>query len=284
MVAHLKEIIVTGSQGFVGQHLIESLRKIRGVERIVEIDSKDGKTLGEDRFAKLIEEVRSPSMIVHLAATCSTIRGIDNPGEAFHNNESGTFDALEIARIYNIPILYTSSCKAKPVRGQYTPYGLSKYAGELWVKEYLKTYGIPYIINRPGTIYGPGQYGSPESGWLSWFMLSKSEGDSVTIYGDGTQVRDVLYVDDYVRLLVDQVRHFDQYKNTTYDVGGGEKNAISLLDAVNFLKLPYHLGPRRMGDAKKYVSDNYRVSLVRGWHPRMTWRRGILATMKGLPK
>ena len=146
---------------------------------------------------------------------------------------------------------------------------------ELWALEYRSAYGLPVIINRPGTIYGPGQEGSDESGWVAWFLEAKRQGIKVTINGNGEQVRDLLHVVDYVRLLLHQVRNPGDFDTGhVYDVGGGELNAVTVNEMVRVLGLDYEYGPARYGDAKRYVALND----VPGWTPRIDWRTSGMFT------
>ena len=151
-------VLVTGCRGFIGSHFISKFGyKVGGV------DKKDGIDITSNKF--LFDAYKwKPSLIVHLAANCSTAKSLENPVDDFQNNVVGTLQVCELARITGAKVLYTSTCKVQPNdEGIRTPYGLSKYVGELYLQEYSKLYGFEYIINRPGTIYGPGQKGSPES-------------------------------------------------------------------------------------------------------------------------
>lgn len=268
-------ILVTGSKGMVGTHLCYQLK--RQGSNVFEIDIKDGTDIN------YVDDYKIPKvdLIVHLAATCSTSKGLDNPREAFYNNSTGTLSVFEFARKNKTPVIYTSSIKAVAnERGQRTPYGLTKFMGEEIAREWNLTYDVPYIINRPGTMYGPFQSSSPESGWLGWFIKAAVEHSPITIYGDGNQVRDVLFVDDYVRLLIDQIKMFDLYALGTYEVGGGSRNAISLLQALEFLHVtPDHFEPARIGDAQRYVTENGAVRRAGRWAPLTTWEDGITETL-----
>jgi len=130
------------------------------------------------------------------------------------------------------------------------------------------TYHFPLVINRPGTIYGPGQEGSLESGWIAWFLKAKREGIKVTVNGDGLQRRDLLHVSDYVELMIMQAQGTTHYIGHPWDVGGGSANAVTVMDIVKYLGLEYEHGPERYGDARSYVGFNG----VPGWEPRVLWR------------
>ena len=252
-------ILVTGAAGFVGTHLMAALKAEQ-----IEAGGVDKKT-GFDVSQPDIVIGEYIDLVVHLASSCSTPGSVTDPLGTFRDTVLTAANILEAARLRNIPIIITSSCKAAD---GHTPYGAAKRMVELWAIEYAKAYGIPVVINRPGTIYGPGQEGSPESGWIAWFLKAKREGLPVTIYGDGTQVRDLLHVDDYVRLLMLQIKNVNLYNNgTIYDVGGGAANAVTVNQIVSYLGLEHTYAPPRYGDTHKYVAENN----VPGWEPRIRW-------------
>lgn len=259
----MARILVTGSSGFIGSHLVKALKG----HDVIRWDKKEGKNL-----SSLVGCSHTPKVdyVLHLAGSCSTSKSIENPLEDFKDNALGTLQALEYARVHKARFIYTSSVKAReaPVM---TPYGLSKYIGERYCKEYAALYGLEYIINRPGTVYGPGQEGSPESGWVSWFLKAKKESKPVTIFGDGKQVRDLLYVEDYVELLLDQIENFNYYSNLRWDVGGGAENAISVKQLADYLELDYSFGSSRVGDAEVYIGEN----MMSRWKPKTHWEDKI---------
>ena len=274
-------ILVTGSKGFIGKHLIRELER-RG-HTVIGVDKKDGQDISKGCMEKVVSDLdENLDMIVHLAANCSTVRSVDNPEGDFNDNVRATFLIAELSRKLNIPVIFTSSCKIHSNKeGIRTPYGLSKYVGELYLKEYNKVYGINFIINRPNTIYGSGQECSPESGWISWFVKAKKENLPITIFGDGKQVRSVLFVKDYVDLLVDQVENFDEYSRfEPYEVCGGLENEITILEGLEFLKYKSHnFEKERIGDVKKFIADNTEISKVRGWKPLINWKDGLNQTL-----
>lgn len=258
-------IVVTGSDGFVGSHAVELLTA-QG-HAILPIDIKSGRDAATLGTRDLIEEW-DPDCIVHLAATCSTPGSLERPMETFHNTVATTAQMCEAARSRKVPFILTSSVKARDGR---TPYGAAKRMSEIWACEYRDSFGMPLIINRPGTIYGPGQEGSEESGWIAWFMRAQHLGLGVTINGSGEQVRDLLHVSDYIRLLATQVDYFDRYEGGLFDVGGGEANAVSVNQMAAHLGLDVTHGPARTGDADRYVGENG----VPGWEPRVRWTDAI---------
>ena len=270
-------ILVTGSKGFVALHLIRELERKR--HKVIGIDKKDGLDIGKGAIQKVISNLEeSLDMIIHLAANCSTVKSIANPRSDFNDNAIATFEVCEAARKLNIPIIYTSSCKVHPNKdGLRTPYGLSKYIGELYLQEYEKIYGTQFIINRPNTIYGPGQYAVPESGWLAWFIRAKKENLPFTIFGDGKQTRSVLFVKDYIELLIDQLENFDKYsRSKPYEISGGPENELTILEGLEFIgHKSLSFGKERQGEVQKFVSDNTEISSIRGWKPKIGWKEGI---------
>lgn len=280
-------IIVTGSSGFIGKHLVKSLTDSSNT--ILEVDKKNGADLNDPRtFIWMSKLMPSPDIVVNLAGTCSTLRSFSNPREAFNDNTQAILNLLEYCRGNGAKLIHTSSAKASlGDQNLYTPYGLTKFFGEMLVFEWAKSYGLQVVVNRPGTIYGPGQHGSEESGWIGWFIKAALEGKPVIINGDGSIVRDILYIDDYVALLVDQVNNFKKYSNGTYryyDVGGGKLNAIKIAEAVHFIHdltgLEFSYGSPRKGDQKKIIADNTPIGRRNNWKPEVQWKDGIKQTIE----
>lgn len=245
------KILITGHLGFIGSHVYKRLSKIYDC---IGFDIKQ---------SLVIPSYQDIDLIIHIGATSSTSASIIDPLSAYFYNTTGTFNICELARDNNAKVLYISTCKAKDAR---TPYGLTKYMGELLVQEWEKTYNVPYIIHRLGTVYGEGQEGSSESGWVSWFLKAKRENKPITIYGDGNQTRDILYITDYVNFIITQVKEFDIYKGKILNIGGGIENEISLLDMLRYIKYDnYTFDKERMGDERRYVSDNTYFYPVTNW-------------------
>lgn len=250
-------VLVTGSDGFVGSHLVAAL----GGHTVLGIDRANGTDLLDPRTAGMIREF-DPERVVHLASACSTPGSISDPMGTYRDTVTTTahlFDALD----GRPPVIVTSSVKA---RDGMTPYGAAKRMVETWSFEMAATYGYPVVVNRPGTIYGPGQQGSADSGWIAWFTLAREQGLEVTVNGHGGQVRDLLHVSDYVALLVRQVEDPVPYRGL-WDIGGGPENAVTVMQMVRHLDLAYRHGPPRYGDADHYVGFND----APGWAPTVRW-------------
>lgn len=265
------KIIVTGSAGFIGAHTYRALvaqgHDVIGLDRVagVELDRRDA-----------IDGIVAwaPDLIVHLASSVSTPGSVSRPTETFRDTVVTTVNVMEGARLRQTPVLLTSSVKARDGR---TPYGAAKVMAETWAREYNKAYGVPVAINRPGTVYGPGQEGSTESGWIAWFLKARDEGLKVTINGSGTQVRDLLFVMDYVALMQKQIDDYvlgrASWSGEIWDVGGGMQNTVTVTRMAQYLGLQYEFGPERYGDALMYVGKND----YPGWEPETLWRDAISA-------
>ncbi|MGW0582626.1 NAD-dependent epimerase/dehydratase family protein [Streptomyces sp. NPDC002920] len=275
-------ILVTGSAGFIGTHLVQQLGR-RG-HRVTGVDKRHGRpTTDLSAFQKTVDAAE-PDVIVHLGASCSTAVSLQDPARDFHDNAVGTFNVAEAARqAGSIPVIYTSTVKVNPgADGKIAPLGLSKRVGEDYLRLYGDLYDLPSVILRPSTVYGPGQDGSPEAGWVTWFLRAVLEKRQITIHGDGTQSRDILHVDDFTALLVDICEHFDDYRvYGPYDVGGGPDNEVSLTGLLGFLEHRDIVRAGRLpGDLQRVVTDNLPISSIHDWEPAIGWQAGVLSTLE----
>ncbi len=268
--------------GFIGSHLMKVLGKkhiILGMDKRAGIDIADF-----NRLVKITKHLLGkPDLIIHLAAQTSSKKGTESPTENFQDNIMGTFNICRLARILKTKVIYTSSRKALPNKeGNRDHYGTSKLIGEFFLKDFAFLHGMEIIIDRLGNVYGPGQKGSSKAFWLSWFIKASLEKKPITIYGfKGEQSRDMLYIDDFIDLLIDQVENFDKYKGQTYEIGGGLENEVSLIEALKFLEYDnYNFGPALLGDSKRLVYDNKLASSITGWKPKIGWREGIIKMIK----
>lgn len=269
-------ILLTGALGFMGQHLHQKLLNLG--HQVVPMDKKLGNSTSENLFPD-----GKFDFIVHLGANCSSQISLREPSVDFTDNAIGTFNVCEFSRNNgNIPIIFNSTMKVYPGEdGVIPPYGQSKLIGETYLKLYNQLYGVPYVINRPSSVYGPLQDGSDDGGWVTWFIKAKLTNQKINLYGDGTQSRDILYIDDMIDILVDEVKHFDLYKNNDFDFGGGIANELSLNQLLDYID--YHntqFKPKLKGDVQRFICDNKKIHELTGWKPKVTWQEGVNDTLK----
>jgi nucleoside-diphosphate-sugar epimerase len=256
---------ITGTNGFIGGELVRVCRALGFSVRC--LPSKGSRWTWED----------PPSVLVHLGALGSTENSLADPMSYFEHNLRSTVDWLEFCREHRTPIIFASTVKVYPgVDGRLTPYGLTKRAAEDYVRLYGDIYGVPFVINRISSVYGPTQVPTSKLGWFTWMIHAARTGQPITVHGDGSQSRDVLYIDDLIALLLDQIRHHDIYSGMTLDVGGGLPGKVSineLLAELDYSGISYaELLP---GELAHVLTDNTAVTDVRGWHPTVDWRTGL---------
>jgi CDP-paratose 2-epimerase len=273
------KVLVTGADGFIGRHLC---RRLSADHEVVGIDKATGVSTADWPELERVMLRHHPTFVVHLGANCSSQRSLRDPAADFWDNTAGTFNVCEAARLWELPVVYTSTMKVNPGGDRMvTPYGMSKLVGELYLQMYAELYGVHYAVNRPSSVYGPGQDGTADGGWVTHFIRCAAAGKPIDLWVDPSNSRDVLYVDDYVDLLIDQVEHFDAYVGNTYNVGGGPDNELSIQQLLDCLR--YH-NTRRVpgipGDIRRVVNDNQVVHAVRSWVPRVGWKEGVDRTME----
>ena len=250
-------------------------------------------------------------VIFHLAAQVAVTTSVFDPRIDFDINALGTFNLLESVRKYDHRplVIYSSTNKVygemthikvieQKTRYMYknlpngvpetfcldfhSPYGCSKGAGDQYIHDYERIYGIPTVVFRQSCIYGPNQFGIEDQGWLAWFIIALTMGSQITIYGDGKQIRDILYIDDLVRLFELAVENKEKVRGKIYNVGGGMKNTLSvwsefgpILEKLFNKKIDAKFSKWRPGDQKVYVSDIRLVEKELGWRPKIGIEEGI---------
>ena len=163
----------------------------------------------------------------------------------------------------------------------YSPYGCSKGIGDQYTIDYARIYGLNTIVFRQSCIYGPHQFGTEDQGWVAWFAIRAMQNLPVTIFGDGKQVRDVLYIDDLIAAYDAAIQDIAKTAGQAYNIGGGPKNTLSLLELIRLLehqfgrRLEYTLADRRPGDQLVYISDIRKAKAKFGWEPRVGPAEGV---------
>ena len=248
--------------------------------------------------------------VLLLAGQVAVTTSVTNPREDFDINALGTFNVLEgIRNSGQKPlVIYSSTNKVYgkmqdlevhegetrytyrdlptgiPETRQldfYSPYGCSKGTGDQYVRDYFRIYGIPTVVFRQSCIYGPNQFGIEDQGWVAWFTIATLMNKDITVYGDGKQIRDVLYVEDLVRLYHAAMIQKEKCAGEVYNIGGGPQHTLSLIELIHRLEIRF--GRRierktsdwRPGDQKVYVSNITKVKQDLGWEPSTDLAEGI---------
>ncbi len=268
------------------------------------------------RDAKAMETaLRDANAIVHTAGQVAATTSVQDPRTDFEINVGGTFNILEAARKADSdPVVifcstnkvYGGNVNRIPVRAQatryvysdptfangipenfetdqcqHTPYGASKFAADLYVQEYARTYGLRAGVFRMSCVYGTRQFGMEDQGWVAHFVISSFLGKPITIYGDGKQVRDILFVEDLMRAYEAFVARASQLKGVVPNIGGGPGFTSSLLELVSLIednlgrKLNVSFANRRPADQKVYVSDIRRAQEQLYWKPSVGPQEGV---------
>lgn len=272
---------------------------------------------GDIRSLEQVKDVtRGCDLIIHTAAQVAVTSSLNDPITDFTVNALGTLNVLEAARTNDSALIFCSTNKVygdgvneislKDLGTRYwyddpayqtgipetfpidhtvhTPYGCSKLAADIYVQDYGKVYGLRTVVFRMSCIYGERQFGVEDQGWLAHFIKQAITDESITIYGDGKQVRDVLHVDDLVKAMDAAYARSDRLKGEAFNIGGGLENAVSLLEAIEYIselvkkKIEVRFSDWRPADQKVYVSDIRKAMRILDWQPSVGWRVGIRRT------
>lgn len=292
-------------------HIIDNLSRETSIKNKVIIDETDAIVhIGDIRDKKFIDEIIAKNnfvAVIHLAAQVAVTTSISNPYDDFEINVLGTLNILEGIRLFSPDTKFINASTNK-VYGNlsdkkiiltdngyfyedllgidesqplsfYTPYGCSKGAADQYVIDYSRIYNLKTYTFRQSCIYGAYQYGIEDQGWISWFLLAASRSHQITVYGDGNQTRDVLYVNDLIRLYDNAILSDDFYGNE-YNVGGGGNNYISVNNVLNFIKNKYHnlnikFDDWRPGDQKVFIADINKAKSHFNWEPEVSVIDGL---------
>ncbi|MCH8193215.1 MAG: GDP-mannose 4,6-dehydratase [Planctomycetes bacterium] len=256
-------------------------------------------------------EISSCDAVFHFAGQVAVTTSVTDPAHDFDVNARGTFNMLELVRTAGAqrPVFFYSSTNkvygrmenVVTVQGErrysyrdlpdgigesqgldfHSPYGCSKGSADQYVRDYARIYGLRTVVLRQSCIYGYRQFGIEDQGWVAWFVIATILGRQITIYGDGKQVRDILFIDDLITAYERAWQHIDTTAGRVYNIGGGPQNTISLLDLIDHLstklnrQIPLDYGDWRPGDQPVYVSDIRRAKEDFGWSPEIDWRVGV---------
>ena len=253
------------------------------------------------------------SGVFHLAAQVAVTSSLAAPMDDFDVNVRGTMHVLEALRrrADRVPMVFASTNKVygdlhdisldesgpaylpldPGLRAHgvgegraldfHTPYGCSKGAADQYVLDYARSFGMPACVLRMSCIYGPRQMGTEDQGWLAHFLISAIEGRPISVYGDGRQVRDVLFVDDAVEAYVRAAARIGEVSGRAFNLGGGPPNAVTLLAVLNAIEAATGRRPDvrfdawRPGDQRYFVADTRRIVAALGLPQALGWRDGL---------
>jgi CDP-paratose 2-epimerase len=259
---------------------------------------------------------KNVGVIIHTAAQTAVTTSLSDPRTDFETNAVGTFNVLETARLNDASLVYCSTNKVYgdnvnsiPVEEQdrrycfsdkkylkgipetfsidlcgHSPYGCSKLAADLYVQDYAYTYSLKTGIFRMSCIYGERQFGVEDQGWVAWFIIATLTHKSITIYGDGKQVRDVLHVTDLIEAYNSFIE--SKLKHDVFNIGGGPEKSISLLELIDLIKEDTSISPSisfadwRASDQKVYISNTSKAKTLLNWTAKVRPREGITRLQK----
>ncbi len=261
----------------------------------------------------LRDAVQQVEQVFHLAAQVAVTTSLADPRDDFEVNLQGTLHLLEALRALKRrpPLVYTSTNKVygalqdialrqnttrfEPVDQSvrrygiseerplqfHSPYGCSKGAADQYVLDYARAYGLPAVVFRMSCIYGPHQFGTEDQGWVAHFLIRALQRKSLTLFGNGMQVRDILFVRDLVEALLLAQEHIDSLAGQAFNIGGGVSNAVSLIEVIDLIgelhgdKPALRRAAWRLGDQKYYVSDTRKFAKATGWSAQVSVQEGV---------
>lgn len=273
------------------------------------VDFTEGDVRNEEHVEKLVRET-DIDVIIHLASQVAVTTSVENPRHDFAVNAGGTFNVLDAVRRQDRDIIVLNASTNKvygTLQGReveererryefaedidgidetqpldfHSPYGCSKGAADQYVEDYYKIYDVPTVNFRQSCIYGPRQFGMEAQGWIAWFTIAHLTNQPITIYGNGKQVRDVLYIDDLIECYHRAIQNIDTIAGESFNVGGGREYSVSLLEFMDVLgdvsgeAVSFDYDEWRPGDQRVYISDTSRIEQATGWTPETSVGAGI---------
>jgi CDP-paratose 2-epimerase len=263
--------------------------------------------------AAMADTLRDARAVCHLAAQVAVTTSLEDPVADFEINARGTLNVLEALRAQAEPppLLFASTNKVygrllpaealergetrweprDPERRKgcaeatpldlYSPYGCSKGVADQYVLDYARVFGLPTLVFRMSCLYGPRQFGNEDQGWIAHFLIRALNGEPITVYGDGRQVRDALYVDDAVGAWLLGLREVERLRGRAFNLGGGPGHTLSLLELLQQAERLAGAGPEvrfgeaRPGDQLWYVSDTTAFEMATGWRAKVGVADGL---------
>ncbi len=270
--------------------------------------------IGDVRDADAVRRVVGRTgQVFHFAAQVAVTTSLDDPTNDFSVNARGTLNVLEAIRTseHRPPLVFTSTNKVygglddvslienamryAPEDGViaghgisearrldfHSPYGCSKGTADQYVLDYARSFGLRTAVFRMSCIYGPHQFGTEDQGWVAHFLIRAIDGQPLVLYGDGKQVRDVLFVEDLVDAFVRAQEHIASISGHAFNIGGGASRTTSLLELLDLIEQIHGRRPEvafhnwRTGDQRYYVSDTSKFAAATGWRQTVSVEVGV---------
>lgn len=257
-------------------------------------------------YEQLLEAGKDCDFIAHTAAQSAMTISWEDPDLDFTTNVLGTFNVLKVAREYKIPVVSCATVhiygpgineglkegetrylrepaeideNQSTLTGNLTPLHASKRSAEIYLQTFIDTYKITAGSFRLTGIYGPNQFGGEDHGWVANFAIRAVLGKEINVYGSGKQVRDIIYARD-VAAAFDAF--YQNRKSGIYNVGGGSKTAISLIECVKLLeeilgkKIKVNFRRERPGDLRYFICDTAKAKRELNWEAKILPKEGII--------
>jgi CDP-paratose 2-epimerase len=277
--------------------------------------------IGDVRDKEAIKmAVESAEQVFHFAAQVAVTTSLANPFLDFEVNALGTLNMLEAIRnsAQQPPVVFTSTNKVygdledvgiamndtryyaenlhfrkhgiseQRTLSFHSPYGCTKGVADQYMLDYSRTFGLKTVVFRMSCIYGLHQFGNEDQGWVAHFLIQALKNKPITLYGDGKQVRDILFIDDLVNAFLLAQENIHEISGNAYNIGGGVKNTISLLELIDLIseisgkKPEVFFDEWRPSDQKYYVSDFTKFQTSTGWQPKNSTKEGVTRLYKWL--
>ena len=264
----------------------------------------------EDELARAAREAKA---VFHMAAQVAVTTSLVDPRDDYEINLKGTInllDALRTAQSSETTVFASTNkvygdladidfvldgARYVPADAQvaqhgigegrpldfHTPYGCSKGAADQYVLDYARSYGLNAAVLRMSCIYGRRQMGTEDQGWVAHFLIRALEGKTITLYGDGCQVRDILDVSNAVDAYLSIWRNIDTVKGRAFNLGGGPANAVSLRELLAHMsgllgrEIEVGFEDWRAGDQRYFVADTRAAQAALGLAPAVPWKQGV---------
>lgn len=277
--------------------------------------------IADIREKRILDEcVKNASEVFHFSSQVAVTTSLTHPVLDFEVNLQGTFNILEAIRKsdHKPPLIFTSTNKVygdlndlnmQPNGTRYfpadahiekngisesrsldfhSPYGCSKGAADQYILDYSRSYGLKTTVFRMSCIYGPHQFGTEDQGWVAHFLISALKKDPLVIYGNGKQVRDILFVKDLVNAFKLASENMDKVQGEVFNIGGGPENTVSLIEIIRMIEektgqqISVSFEDWRRGDQFYYVSDTSKFTEMTGWKAEYSVEEGVNELMEWL--